>query len=291
MGAPAVSPAPRRARAATKPRRATPRPAPRPKARSTAKPKSRAAGAAAKPKPRSAAKSRTNAAASRRKSASAAPRRTQPVSRPRGAVANAGGVVMFPVAAVSGIADSGLIERMTRGRLWIGLLAVLLGGIVALNVWGLGMSAATSSTEARIDALQQDNGVLGARTAEMLSTEEIQKQAAALGLSIPAPDAIHYLDSNDSDAAKAAKRLASGEIVVGDPAVQGEGADDALPDPAVTTTTTDPATAPTTTTTDPTVTATTADPIIDPNTGLPAVDPATGAPITAVDPVTGAAIP
>lgn len=284
MGAPAVSSAPRRARAATKPR-----PAARPKARPAPKPKARSA-ATTKPKARSATKPRTSGATTRRKSASAAPRRARPVSRPRGAVANAGGVVMFPMTAVGGIADSGLIERITRGRLWIGLLAVLLGGIVAINVWGLGMSATTSSTEARIDALQQDNGVLGARAAETLSTEEIQKQAAALGLAIPAPDAIHYLDANDSDAAKAAKRLAAGEIVVGDPAVQGEGADDVLADPAATTTTTDPAT----TTTDPaaaTTTTVTTDPIIDPNTGLPAVDPATGAPITAIDPVTGAAIP
>jgi len=197
---------------------------------------------------------------------------------------------MFPVAAVSGIADSGVISRITRGRLWIGILAVLLGGIVALNVWGLGMSATSSSTEARIDALQQDNGVLRANSAEALSTDEIQRQAAALGLAIPAPDAIHYLDASGSDAAKAAKRLAAGEIVVGDPAVQGEGTEGTLTDPAAAaTTTTDPAA----TVTDPAAvtTTTTTDPIIDPNTGLPAVDPATGALITAVDPVTGAAIP
>lgn len=287
MGAPAISPAPRRA-PARKPRRAAatkprPRTAAKPRARTAAKPR---AQAAAKQRPRAAAKTRP---APRRRPAkpratAAAPRsRARVATGSRVSVAGAGNVVMLPVAAVGGLADSGLISRLTRGRAWIVVLGLLLGGIVAINVWGLGMSASSSSTEARIDALQSDNGVLRARNAKSLSTEEIQRRAAELGLAIPAPDAIHYLDSNGSDAAKAAKRLAAGEIVAGDPAVQGSAADDAATDPA---TTTDPAAA---TTTDPAV-ATPADPIIDPNTGLPAVDPATGAPITAVDPVTGEGI-
>ena len=272
MGAPAISPAPRRAPATTKPRRA-------PKQRPAAKPRSRAAAKPATRKPRTSAPRRKPAkrgAASSRARIAGAPR-----------VAAAGNVVMLPVAAVGGIADSGLVARLTRGRSWIVLLGLLLGGIVAINVWGLGMSASSSSTEARIDSLQSDNGVLRVGNAKLLSTEEIQQRAAALGLAIPAPDAIHYLDANDSDAAKAAKRLAAGEIVVGEPAVQGSETDDAGADSVDPAATADPAA---TTATDPAATATTTAPIIDPNTGLPAVDPATGAPITAVDPVTGEGI-
>lgn len=285
MGAPAISTAPRRARTTVKPRRATPT---KPRSGAAAKPRRAPAKprrtAAVRPRARAAAKPRSRATATatpRRKAAK--PRAASARhSRPRVAVAGAGNVVMLPVAAVGGLADSGLIARLTRGRSWIVLLGLLLGGIVAINVWGLGLSASSSSTEARIDSLQSDNGVLQARNAKLLSTEEIQQRAAALGLAIPAPDAIHYLDSNGSDAAKAAKRLAAGEITVGDPAVQGSEADaDVVTDPATTVaTTTDPAA----------VTTTPADPIIDPNTGLPAVDPATGAPITAVDPVTGEGI-
>ena len=272
MGAPAVS-APRRA--------AKPRAKPNP--RTTAKPKARAAAAAkpraatARPKTRTTARPRSRAA-------------TRPVARPRGAVAGAGNVVMLPVSAVSGIADSGLVTRMTRSRLWIGVLGLLLGGIVAINVLGLGLSASSSTTESRIDSLQSDNGVLRTRAAKQLSTEEIQAKAAALGLFVPAPDAIKYLRSGGDDAAEAAKRLAAGEITAGTPALQESSADDAAVDPAADAATTDPA-ATTTTTTDPAAAATTpAEPIIDPNTGAPAVDPATGAPIIAVDPVTGAAI-
>ena len=39
-----------------------------------------------------------------------------------------------PPVAVSGLAESGVVRRLTRGRLWIGALATLLVGIVALNV-------------------------------------------------------------------------------------------------------------------------------------------------------------
>ncbi len=261
MGAPAVS-APRRAA----------KPKPKPRAAAT-KPRSRAA--TARPKPRAAARPKARATAR-----PAAPPRTRTGS---GAVAGAGNVVMLPVSAVSGIADSGLVTRMTRSRLWIGVLGLLLGGIVAINVLGLGLSASSSTTESRIDSLQSDNGVLRMREAKRLSTEEIQRKAAALGLFVPAPDAIKYLRSGGDDAAVAAKRLAAGEITAGTPAADPDAADDAA-------TTADPA-ATTTATTDPAAAATApSEPIIDPNTGQPAVDPATGAPIIAVDPATGAAI-
>jgi hypothetical protein len=46
--------------------------------------------------------------------------------------------------AVGGLADSGLVVRLTRGRLWIGALAMLLVGIVALNVMALSLNATSS---------------------------------------------------------------------------------------------------------------------------------------------------
>ena len=52
-------------------------------------------------------------------------------------------------AAVSDLADSGLLLRLTRGRLWIGMLTTLLVGIVALNVLALSFSATASSSARR----------------------------------------------------------------------------------------------------------------------------------------------
>ena len=139
--------------------------------------------------------------------------------------------MLLPVAAVSGIADCSLVTGMTRSRAWIVVLGLLLGGIVAMNVLGLGLSASSSSVEAKIDGLQRENGVLQTRSAKTLSTEEIQSQAATLGLALPAPDAIHYLDAHRSDAAKAARRLAQGLITVGDPPLPSSEADVTSTDP------------------------------------------------------------
>jgi hypothetical protein len=212
MGAPAISP---RAR-----------PAARPKARPKAVPKP-------KPKSRPGQASRTRA--------SAAPAK-RPVSRPRSPRSrtrpSAGGnVAMLPVNAVGGIADSGFVVGMSRGRAWIVVLGLLLGGIVALNVVGLSLSAAGSATSAKIDELQKENSVYRARIANRLSNERVTKAATALGLSVPAPDAVHYLGAKGSDAEQAAQRLADGLIANTPPAIEPTEADLA----AAATTTTDPA--------------------------------------------------
>lgn len=262
MGAPAIS---TRTRSAPARRSAKPAPRARPKGKPRTSGKARPVA-----KPRAGTTRRTKPA----------PRASSAARRPATASGPAG-VVMIPVAAVGrtmgavgDIADCSVARWMTRGRVWIVVLGCLLGGIVAINVWGLGMSAAGSETARKIDALQQENSVLRARAASRGSNAKIEAAAAELGLALPAPDAINYLDSPDGIAAKAADRLSSGEIAVAPP---GE--------------------APTEVT----------EPVLDPVTGMPvepAIDPATGMPLdplavpapidpsaevpVATDPVTGA---
>ena len=67
------------------------------------------------------------------------------------------------------------------------ILGLLLGGIVALNVVGLSLSAAGSETSAKIDELQKENSVYRARIANRLSNERVTKAATALGLAFPPP--------------------------------------------------------------------------------------------------------
>jgi hypothetical protein len=183
---------------------------------------------------------------------------------------------MFPVHAVAGsagvvsrLADSPLVVSMTRSRAWIALLGILLGGIVAINVWGLSLSASTSQTATKIDELQQANSVMASRIAQRSSTEKISALAASAGLDTPTPRAIEYLKAESSDASEAAKRLEAGEISILDalPIAPELTDPDALApvDPA----TTDPAVVPP------------ADPIV---TDPAAVDPATTDPVAVVPP-------
>lgn len=183
---------------ARKPARSAPRRPARP----------RAATGPARPRPRS---GRTAAArTSRRPSAS------------RGKVTTSlTGAWLVPVAvgrtavAVGGLADTALFVRLTRGRLWIGLMGMLLVGIVGLNVMALQFNATASKTASISDQLKRENSALRADIASGLSDQRLQQVASRLGLIVPEPGAILYLKHREGDAAAAAGRLRDGTITAG----------------------------------------------------------------------------
>ena len=188
--------------------------------------------------------------------------------------------------AVSGLAESGLVHRLTRGRLWIGVLTSLLVGIVALNVFALSFNASSSKTTRQTDVLERQNSALrGEIAAAGASSDRVQALAGKLGMIVPEPGSIGYVKASPKDAALAAKRLASGDITTGAPAAASSASTS-----SATTTTTDPtattaaaavptattaptATTPTATPTTPTTTPTTTTPTATP---APTTDPASG---------------
>lgn len=120
--------------------------------------------------------------------------------------------------AVSGLAELGVVHRLTRGRLWIGALATLLVGIVAINVLALSFNATASRTGQQTDVLKRQVSTLRAQIAAAgASNERVQSEAAKLGLIVPEPGAIGYLSPSADDAAVAAKRLVSGALTLGAP--------------------------------------------------------------------------
>jgi hypothetical protein len=158
--------------------------------------------------------------------------------------------------AVSGLAESGLVHRLTRGRLWIGVLASLLVGIVALNVLALSFNATSSKATRQTDVLNRQISTLRAQIAASgVSNEHVQALAAEQGMIVPEPGSIGYLEAGPKDAATAARRLESGEVSAGAPA-----STDSTLATSAETTTTDPATVtatPTVDTTTPTLPETT----------------------------------
>jgi hypothetical protein len=115
--------------------------------------------------------------------------------------------------AVSGLADSGLVHRLTRGRLWIGALTTLLVGIVALNVLALSFNAASSRVGRQADSLKREISALRAQIAiDGSSNQRIQAAAARLGLIVPEPGSVGYLRPGHDDAEVAARRLVSGDL-------------------------------------------------------------------------------
>jgi len=175
------------------------------------------AGAKAGPRGIAKPKSRGRAATTRSRGAAA---KARPRAQRRGITPATGfaipaAAVGRTAIAVGGIADSGLVVRLTRSRLWIGLIGALLVGIVGLNVYSLSLSASGSQVAQKADELALENSTLRAQLTERLSNEEIQRTAAKLGLANPMPDDIRYLHATDADAKAAAKRLLGGDLATG----------------------------------------------------------------------------
>jgi uncharacterized membrane protein YgcG len=170
------------------------------------------------------------------------------------------GAALFPQAAmrsagaVRDFSDSSLIVRLTRGRGWIAVLCALLGGIVALNVLSLSLTAGSGQTSLRIEALKTEVSSLQAQIDEKLSASKVEAEAARLGLANPDPQTISFLSVKDADARRVAHLLATDGFLLAPsqpssyPAPGTSYAPVPTSDPATTTTpeaTTDPA--PTTT--------------------------------------------
>jgi hypothetical protein len=125
------------------------------------------------------------------------------------------GAALFPQAAmrsagaVRDFSDSSLIVRLTRGRGWIAVLCVLLGGIVALNVLSLSLTAGSGQTSLRIDELKNKVSSLQAQVDEKLSAIKVEAEAARLGLNNPNPQLITFLSAKDADARRVAHLLAT----------------------------------------------------------------------------------
>jgi cell division protein FtsL len=218
-----------------------------------------------------------------------APARRQP-ARPRPAPARK------PVRRASGPAKpkraakprgARILDALLTGRSWIAIVGVLLAGIVFFNVDLLQMNREITRMADRAAQLKRENARLRLDVARLASSERIQESAAGLGLVLPAPGEVRYLESHPMlDARNASRRMTAPDstyvapepvTVVPDPAT-------VVPDPAtvldpVTGLPVDPTAVPPTTTTDPTTTTTppTTTPPTTTTTPAPESAPATGA--------------
>ena len=158
-------------------------------------------------------------AAAAARTAAPAPRRAPTPSRPRSVPRRKSGAIARParapasrrakVAARLGtIPHSPFVDRLLTGRAWIVLLATLLAGIVFANVALLEMNAGIARTTEQVAALKRENSRLRLKAAELGSSERIQRAAADLGLVLPAPGQVRYLEARpDRDPALALSRM------------------------------------------------------------------------------------
>jgi hypothetical protein len=106
-----------------------------------------------------------------------------------------------------------LLDRLLRGRLWVGCVGLLLAGIVALNVGLLELNDRIARTDAKSQSIGRENADLRLKLAKLDSTERIQRIAEGKGFVMPAPGAVRYVRSRPKDAREAARGMTAPEPV------------------------------------------------------------------------------
>jgi len=112
--------------------------------------------------------------------------------RSRRAVAR-GSLSIRAAAFVRALPEHRLLDRIVRGRAWIPMLGILLAGIVAMQVEVLKFGASMGRSIERTTALQSQNELLRASVARLADDQRIESRAAAMGMVMPAPDAIGFM--------------------------------------------------------------------------------------------------
>jgi hypothetical protein len=126
-----------------------------------------------------------------------------------------GGAVALPAPArrrgatgtferVLRLPDHRMVDRLLRGRAWIWLVGILLGGIVAMQVSLLKLNTGISRAVEASATLERQNSDLEASIARLSSSERTRTEAERQGMIMPPAGEVAYLTVRpDSDPARA----------------------------------------------------------------------------------------
>jgi cell division protein FtsL len=154
----------------------------------------------------------------RRAPAPRGPRRisgpARPATAPRrpatGVAADRAGLVVGLLSALESLAQHRLLDRLIRGRVWIGLVAFALIGIVTLQLGLLKLNGGIGRALEHEALLQRENASLSIENSELAAGTRVEKGAAKLGMAFVPAGALRFLSAGGhGDAGKAAASLAS----------------------------------------------------------------------------------
>src|SRR5918999_4848329 len=86
-----------------------------------------------------------------------------------------------------------VVDRLLRGRVWIWLIGVLLGGIVAMQVSLLKLNAGIGRAVTTAGTLERQNADLEADIARLSSGERLRSAALEDGMVTPLPGGVEYV--------------------------------------------------------------------------------------------------
>ena len=109
---------------------------------------------------------------------------------------------------IRALPDHRLVDRALRGRVWIWLIGIALGGIVAMQVSLLKLNAGISRAVETSGTLERQNAELEASIARLSSSERIRAAAAKQGMVAPAAGEVSYVTVRPGrDPARAVVRM------------------------------------------------------------------------------------
>jgi cell division protein FtsL len=116
--------------------------------------------------------------------------------------------VLGVLGAVASFASHGAIDRLIRGRIWIGVIAFALIGIVTLQLLVLQLNANVGRALVREAQLQRENTGLSIEDSELAGGERVEAKAGRLGMQLVPVGSLRFLTSYPpADLARAAAAL------------------------------------------------------------------------------------
>jgi len=114
------------------------------------------------------------------------------------------------VGLAEAVATHRLLDRLIRGRVWIGVIAFALIGIVTMQLVLLKLNAGIGRSLVRETLLQRENATLSAENSEVAAGEQVEAQAEHAGMELIPEGALRFLTAHPaSDVSKAAAALSA----------------------------------------------------------------------------------
>ena len=114
------------------------------------------------------------------------------------------------VGLAEAVATHRLLDRLIRGRVWIGVIAFALIGIVTMQLVLLKLNAGIGRSLVRETLLQRENATLSAENSEVAAGEQVEAQAEHAGMELIPEGALRFLTAHPaSDISKAAAALSA----------------------------------------------------------------------------------
>jgi cell division protein FtsL len=102
-----------------------------------------------------------------------------------------------------------LLDRLIKGRAWIGLVAFALIGIVTMQLALLKLNAGIGRALVHENALQRENSALSVEASEAQNPDTVELRAGQLGMQFVAPGTLRFLPAQggETDLARAVAAL------------------------------------------------------------------------------------